>query len=144
MNIVIKLEHKDFDGNKEVFDCLYGLSKVVNKPSSQMGEIIPKETVEHAANINRDVASLSKTTNIVQEEPNNNEVRALPETEAAPSTATTEVAPSMTELRSAFGELARTKGKETAKNILSELGCSKVTEIPEDKRAEAMRLIGEV
>ena len=31
MQIVIRLEQKDFEGNKEVFDRMYGLCSVLNK-----------------------------------------------------------------------------------------------------------------
>lgn len=38
MQIVIRLEQKDFEGNKEVFDRMYGLCSVLNKKDGTCGD----------------------------------------------------------------------------------------------------------
>ena len=69
-----------------------------------------------------------------------------PEQEQTPETATETEAADYTveEVRRAFGDLSRAKGKEAAKGILAEMGYTKVTEIPYDKYAYAMERIREV
>ena len=48
MQIVIKLEQRDFDGNKEVFDRMYGLCSVLNKKTGPAE--MTKAEVEKLAN----------------------------------------------------------------------------------------------
>lgn len=69
-----------------------------------------------------------------------------PEQEQTPETATETEAADYTveEVRRAFGDLSRAKGKEAAKGILAEMGYTKVTEIPYDKYTYAMERIREV
>lgn len=71
-----------------------------------------------------------------------------PETEPEPTPETAEETEAadytVEEVRRAFGELSRAKGKEAAKGILAEMGYTKVTEIPYDKYAYAMEKIREV
>lgn len=125
MQIVVKLEHKDFDGNKAVFDKLYEISSVINKRAdiSEERKNIPKSEVEKNAHINRDTVNADKPC----------EPSATPDTESPTYT--------LEEVRKAFGDLSKAKGKDAAKGILSEMGYAKVTEIPADKYPEAMEKI---
>ena len=52
MQIVIRLEQKDFEGNKEVFDRMYGLCSVLNKKTGPVERT--KAEVEKAANVVRE------------------------------------------------------------------------------------------
>ena len=49
MQIVIKLEQRDFEGNKEVFDRMYGLCSVLNKKTGPVE--MTKAEVEKSARI---------------------------------------------------------------------------------------------
>ena len=49
MQIVIRLEQKDFEGNKEVFDRMYGLCSVLNKKTGPVE--MTKAEVEKSANV---------------------------------------------------------------------------------------------
>ena len=99
MQIVIRLEQKDFEGNKEVFDRMYGLCSVLNK----------------------------KTGPVEMTEDN-----------------TAEVEYTIEEVRKAFGEYAKSQGRDKAKGLLQEMGYDKVTEIPPERYTEAMTRIGDV
>ena len=48
------------------------------------------------------------------------------------------------DVRKALGELARTKGKDEAKKILTKFGASKVTELKPDCFADVMKAVEEV
>lgn len=116
MIINVKLEQKDFEGNKAVFDHLYELSTVLNKSEDKKPEeIISKTEIEEKAHIEPSENSAEKTTD-------------LPENSVY----------TIEQVRKAFGDLSKAKGKDTAKDILSEMGYTKVTEIPADKYPEAM------
>ena len=52
MRIVIRLEQKDFEGNKEVFDRMYGLCSVLNKKTGPVE--MTKAEVEKSANVVRE------------------------------------------------------------------------------------------
>lgn len=52
MQIVIRLEQKDFEGNKEVFDRMYGLCSVLNKKTGPVE--MTKAEVEKSANVVRE------------------------------------------------------------------------------------------
>lgn len=119
MNIIVKLEQKDFEGNKAVFDHLYELSTVLNRSEDKKpGEIISKTEIEEKAHIEPSENSAEETTD-------------LPENSVY----------TIEQVRKAFGDLSKAKGKDTAKDILSEMGYTKVTEIPTDKYPEAMEKI---
>lgn len=126
MQIVIKLEQRDFDGNKEVFDRIYGLCSVLNKRTEQAE--MTKEEVEKAAHVEREVGETEQTDTVPQDE----KVTA----ETMTDTYTIE------EVRKAFGEYAKSQGRDKAKGLLQEMGYSKVTEIPSERYAEAMNRIG--
>ena len=129
MNIVVKLEQRDFEGNKAVFDQLYGLSAVINKvEKAEAGTIIPKADVEKAAKIETDIEP--------EDEPINNPVDEQPDSAADEQPTYT-----IEQVRQAFGDLSKSKGKDAAKGILSDLGVSKVTDIPETMYAKAMSMV---
>ena len=52
MQIVIRLEQRDFEGNKEVFDRMYGLCSVLNKKTGPVE--MTKAEVEKSANVVRE------------------------------------------------------------------------------------------
>ena len=124
MQIVIRLEQKDFEGNKEVFDRMYGLCSVLNKKTDNTE--MTKADVEKAANVVRE----EQTPDDTPTEDNTAEVT------------TTEYA--IEEVRKAFGEYAKSQGRDKAKGLLQEMGYGKVTEIPPERYAEAMTRIGDV
>lgn len=121
MQIVIRLEHKDFEGNKEVFDRMYGLCSVLNKKTG------PAEMTK---------AEVEKSANVVREE------QTSDDTPTEDNTA--EVEYTIEEVRKAFGEYAKSQGRDKAKGLLQEMGYSKVTEIPSERYTEAMTRIGDV
>lgn len=124
MQIVIRLEQKDFEGNKEVFDRMYGLCSVLNKKTGPVE--MTKAEVEKSANVLRE----EQTSDNTPTEDKNAEVT------------TTEYA--IEEVRKAFGEYAKSQGRDKAKGLLQEMGYGKVTEIPPERYAEAMTRIGDV
>ena len=116
MQIVIRLEQKDFEGNKEVFDRMYGLCSVLNKKTG------PVEMTK---------AEVEKSANVVREEQTSEDNTA-------------EVEYTIEEVRKAFGEYAKSQGRDKAKGLLQEMGYDKVTEIPPERYTEAMTRIGDV
>ena len=138
MQIVIRLEQKDFDGNKEVFDRMYGLCSVLNKKTDNTE--MTKADVEKAANVVRE----EQTPDDTPTEDNTAEVPAdnTPTEDKNAEVTTTEYA--IEEVRKAFGEYAKSQGRDKAKGLLQEMGYGKVTEIPPERYAEAMTRIGDV
>lgn len=98
---------------------------------------------EEASYVNVHPPKPKKEAPMPEQEP---EPEPEPEQEQTPETATETEAADYTveEVRRAFGDLSRAKGKEAAKGILAEMDCTKVTEIPHDKYAYAMERIREV
>ena len=138
MQIVIRLEQKDFEGNKEVFDRMYGLCSVLNKKTDNTE--MTKADVEKAANVVRE----EQTPDDTPTEDNTAEVPAdnTPTEDKKAEVTTTEYA--IEEVRKAFGEYAKSQGRDKAKGLLQEMGYGKVTEIPPERYAEAMTRIGDV
>lgn len=138
MQIVIRLEQKDFEGNKEVFDRMYGLCSVLNKKTGPVERT--KAEVEKAANVVREEQQSDDTPT----EDNTAEVPAdnTPTEDKNAEVATTEY--TIEEVRKAFGEYAKSQGRDKAKGLLQEMGYGKVTEIPPERYAEAMTRIGDV
>ena len=138
MQIVIRLEQKDFEGNKEVFDRMYGLCSVLNKKTDNTE--MTKADVEKAANVVRE----EQTPDDTPTEDNTAEVPAdnTPTEDKNAEVTTTEYA--IEEVRKAFGEYAKSQGRDKAKGLLQEMGYDKVTEIPPERYAEAMTRIGDV
>ena len=124
MQIVIRLEQKDFEGNKEVFDRMYGLCSVLNKKTG------PAEMTK---------AEVEKSANVVREEQQSDDT---PTEDNTAEVTTTEY--TIEEVRKAFGEYAKSQGRDKAKGLLQEMGYGKVTEIPSERYAEAMTRIGDV
>ena len=138
MQIVIRLEQKDFEGNKEVFDRMYGLCSVLNKKTDNTE--MTKADVAKAANVVRE----EQTPDDTPTEDNTAEVPAdnTPTEDKNAEVTTTEYA--IEEVRKAFGEYAKSQGRDKAKGLLQEMGYGKVTEIPPERYAEAMTRIGDV
>lgn len=138
MRIVIKLEQKDFEGNKEVFDRMYGLCSVLNKKTGPVE--MTKAEVEKSANVVREEQAPDDTPT----EDNTAEVPAdnTPTEDKNAEVTTTEY--TIEEVRKAFGEYAKSQGRDKAKGLLQEMGYGKVTEIPPERYAEAMTRIGDV
>jgi len=138
MQIVIRLEQKDFEGNKEVLDRMYGLCSVLNKKTDNTE--MTKADVEKAANVVRE----EQTPDDTPTEDNTAEVPAdnTPTEDKNAEVTTTEYA--IEEVRKAFGEYAKSQGRDKAKGLLQEMGYGKVTEIPPERYAEAMTRIGDV
>ena len=138
MQIVIRLEQKDFEGNKEVFDRMYGLCSVLNKKTGPVE--MTKAEVEKSANVVREEQAPDDTPT----EDNTAEVLAdnTPTEDKNAEVTTSEY--TIEEVRKAFGEYAKSQGREKAKGLLQEMGYGKVTEIPPERYAEAMTRIGDV
>ena len=138
MQIVIRLEQKDFEGNKEVFDRMYGLCSVLNKKTGPVERT--KAEVEKAANVVREEQQSDDTPT----EDNTAEVPAdnTPTEDNTAEVTTTEY--TIEEVRKAFGEYAKSQGRDKAKGLLQEMGYDKVTEIPPERYTEAMTRIGDV
>lgn len=138
MRIVIRLEQKDFEGNKEVFDRMYGLCSVLNKKTGPVE--MTKAEVEKSANVVREEQAPDDTPT----EDNTAEVPAdnTPTEDKNAEVTTTEY--TIEEVRKAFGEYAKSQGRDKAKGLLQEMGYGKVTEIPPELYAEAMTRIGDV
>ena len=138
MQIVIKLEQRDFEGNKEVFDRMYGLCSALNKKTGPVERT--KAEVEKAANVVREEQQSDDTPT----EDNTAEVPAdnTPTEDNTAEVTTTEY--TIEEVRKAFGEYAKSQGRDKAKGLLQEMGYGKVTEIPSERYAEAMTRIGDV
>ena len=124
MQIVIRLEQKDFEGNKEVFDRMYGLCSVLNKKTGP---------------VERTKAEVEKAANVVREEQQSDDT---PTEDNTAEVTTTEY--TIEEVRKEFGEYAKSQGRDKAKGLLQEMGYGKVTEIPSERYAEAMTRIGDV
>lgn len=138
MQIVIRLEQKDFEGNKEVFDRMYGLCSVLNKKTGPAE--MTKAEVEKSANVVREEQAPDDTPT----EDNTAEVPAdnTPTEDKNAEVTTTEY--TIEEVRKAFGEYAKSQGRDKAKGLLQEMGYDKVTEIPPERYTEAMTRIGDV
>ena len=138
MQIVIRLEQRDFEGNKEVFDRMYGLCSVLNKKTGPVE--MTKAEVEKQANVVRE----EQTPDDTPTEDNTAEVLAdnTPTEDKNAEVTTTEY--TIEEVRKAFGEYAKSQGRDKAKGLLQEMGYGKVTEIPPERYAEAMTRIGDV
>lgn len=138
MQIVIKLEQRDFEGNKEVFDRMYGLCSVLNKKTGPAE--MTKAEVEKSANVVRE----EQTSDDTPAEDNTAEVLAdnTPTEDKNAEVTTTEY--TIEEVRKAFGEYAKSQGRDKAKGLLQEMGYDKVTEIPPERYTEAMTRIGDV
>lgn len=138
MQIVIRLEQKDFEGNKEVFDRMYGLCSVLNKKTGPVE--MTKAEVEKSANVVRE----EQTPDDTPTEDNTAEVLAdnTPTEDKNAEVTTTEY--TIEEVRKAFGEYAKSQGRDKAKGLLQEMGYDKVTEIPPERYTEAMMRIGDV
>lgn len=138
MRIVIRLEQKDFEGNKEVFDRMYRLCSVLNKKTGPVE--MTKAEVEKSANVVREEQAPDDTPT----EDNTAEVPAdnTPTEDKNAEVTTTEY--TIEEVRKAFGEYAKSQGRDKAKGLLQEMGYGKVTEIPPERYAEAMTRIGDV
>lgn len=138
MQIVIKLEQRDFEGNKEVFDRMYGLCSVLNKKTGPVE--MTKAEVEKSANVVRE----EQTSDDTPAEDNTAEVLAdnTPKEDKNAEVTTTEY--TIEEVRKAFGEYAKSQGRDKAKGLLQEMGYDKVTEIPPERYTEAMTRIGDV
>ena len=138
MQIVIRLEQKDFEGNKEVFDRMYGLCSVLNKKTGPVE--MTKAEVEKSANVVRE----EQTPDDTPTEDNTAEIPAdnTPTEDKNAEVTTTEY--TIEEVRKAFGEYAKSQGRDKAKGLLQEMGYGKVTEIPPERYAEVMTRIGDV
>lgn len=138
MQIVIRLEQREFEGNKEVFDRMYGLCSVLNKKTGPVE--MTKAEVEKSANVVRE----EQTPDDTPTEDNTAEVLAdnTPTEDKNAEVTTTEY--TIEEVRKAFGEYAKSQGRDKAKGLLQEMGYGKVTEIPPERYAEAMTRIGDV
>lgn len=138
MQIVIKLEQRDFEGNKEVFDRMYGLCSVLNKKTGSVE--MTKAEVEKSTNVVRE----EQTPDDTPTEDNTAEVLAdnTPTEDKNAEVTTTEY--TIEEVRKAFGEYAKSQGRDKAKGLLQEMGYDKVTEIPPERYTEAITRIGDV
>lgn len=138
MQIVIRLEQKDFEGNKEVFDRMYGLCSVLNKKTGPAERT--KAEVEKAANVVRKEQPSDDTPT----EDNTAEIPADNTPTEDKNAEVTTIEYTIEEVRKAFGEYAKSQGRDKAKGLLQEMGYGKVTEIPPERYAEAMTRIGDV
>lgn len=138
MQIVIRLEQKDFEGNKEVFDRMYGLCSVLNKKTDNTE--MTKAEVEKAANVVRE----EQTPDDTPTEDNTAEIPADNTPTEDKNAEVTTIEYTIEEVRKAFGEYAKSQGRDKAKGLLQEMGYGKVTEIPPERYAEAMTRIGDV
>lgn len=135
MQFIVKLEHKDFYKNENVFKALYDLGAAVTPTKETLPGPATTEKVSDISDVNLKKVSEEKAQ----------EAEAAPAEETAPAEEAAQDTESPTytleEVRKAFGDLSKAKGKDTAKDILSEMGYTKVTEIPTDKYPEAMEKI---
>ena len=138
MQIVIRLEQKDFEGNKEVFDRMYGLCSVLNKKTGPVERT--KAEVEKAANVVRKEQPSDDTPT----EDNTAEIPADNTPTEDKNAEVTTIEYTIEEVRKAFGEYAKSQGRDKAQGLLQEMGYGKVTEIPPERYAEAMTRIGDV
>ena len=138
MQIVIRLEQKDFEGNKEVFDRMYGLCSVLNKKTGPAE--MTKAEVEKAANVVRKEQPSDDTPT----EDNTAEIPADNTPTEDKNAEVTTIEYTIEEVRKAFGEYAKSQGRDKAKGLLQEMGYDKVTEIPPERYTEAMTRIGDV
>lgn len=138
MQIVIRLEQRDFEGNKEVFDRMYGLCSVLNKKTGPVE--MTKAEVEKSANVVRE----EQTPDDTPTEDNTAEIPADNTPTEDKNAEVTTIEYTIEEVRKAFGEYAKSQGRDKAKGLLQEMGYGKVTEIPPERYAEAMTRIGDV
>lgn len=135
MQFIVKLEHKDFYKNENVFKALYDLGASVTPAKETLPGQATTEKVSDISDVNLKKVSEEKAQ----------EAETIPADETAPAEEAAPDTESLTytleEVRKAFGDLSKAKGKDTAKDILSEMGYTKVTEIPTDKYPEAMEKI---
>ncbi len=128
MNIIIKLEQRDFERNKEVFDRMYALCDALN-PRTEDNMRLPKEKVEKDAGVERDTETVTEDTEPVP--PATRPISPVDENAAY----------TLEQVRKAFADLSKAKGKDMAKGILSDLGAARVPDLPPGKYAEAMARI---
>lgn len=124
MQIILKLDQKDFDGNRTVFDMMYSMSQAINRP---MNDNINKEWVEKRAHIQREEQTVSE----ISEDKDIASIIETPET----------VKYTIEQIRAAFGDIAKSKGNAVAKGILSDMGYQKVTDIPPEEYDKAIEMI---
>lgn len=134
MQFIVKLEHKDFYKNEGVFKALYDLGAAVMPPKeTSPGQATP-EKVSDISDVNIGKVSAEKKQENV----------TAPKEDTTTASEVEESTYTLEQVRKAFGDLSRAKGKDAAKGILSEMGYAKVTEILPDKYADAMERIQEV
>lgn len=123
MNILIKLEQSDFQGNKEAFDMMYKLCESLNTRSnkSKAETALPEET------------KAAVKIDVIEDK--------APETESS-----TKAEPEFTleEVRKTFGGLSKAKGTAAAKGVLESMGAKKISDLTPDKYADAMARIKEL
>ena len=127
MNIIIKLEQRDFERNKEAFDRMSALCGALN-PRTDDNVRLSKEKVEKDAGVERDTETVTEDT-----EPVPPTTRPISPVENTTYT--------LEQVRKAFADLSKAKGKDMAKGILSDLGAARVPDLPPGKYAEAMARI---
>ena len=117
---------------------MYGLCSVLNKKTGPVE--MTKAEVEKSANVVRE----EQTSDDTPAEDNTAEVLAdnTPTEDKNAEVTTTEY--TIEEVRKAFGEYAKSQGRDKAKGLLQEMGYDKVTEIPPERYTEAMTRIGDV
>lgn len=135
MQFIVKLEHKDFYKNENVFKALYDLAAAVTPAKETLPGPATTEKVSDISDVSLKKVSEEKA----QETETASAEEVAPTKETAPDTESPTY--TLEEVRKAFGDLSKAKGKDTAKDILSEMGYTKVTEIPADKYPEAMEKI---
>lgn len=135
MQFIVKLKHKDFYKNENVFKALYDLGAAVTPAKETLPGPATTEKVSDISDVSLKKVSEEKA----QETETASAEKVAPTKETAPDTESPTY--TLEEVRKAFGDLSKAKGKDTAKDILSEMGYTKVTEIPADKYPEAMEKI---
>ena len=105
MQFIVKLEHKDFYKNENVFKALYDLGAAVTPAKETLPGPATTEKVSDISDV-----SLKKVS-----EEKAQEAEAAPAEETAPDTESPTY--TLEEVRKAFGDLSKAKGKDTAKGI---------------------------
>lgn len=134
MQFIVKLEHKDFYKNEGVFKALYDLGAAVPPPKVTTPGQASMEKVSDISDVNLGKVSAEKKQEAV----------TAPQEDTTTASEGAEGTYTLEQVRKAFGDLSKAKGKDAAKGILSEMGYAKVTEIPSDRYADAMERIQEV
>lgn len=117
---------------------MYGLCSVLNKKTGPVERT--KAEVEKAANVVRKEQPSDDTPT----EDNTAEIPADNTPTEDKNAEVTTIEYTIEEVRKAFGEYAKSQGRDKAKGLLQEMGYGKVTEIPPERYAEAMTRIGDV